>query len=432
LRMELATRSVVWGNVAASLLGFAAIVLALPFMAGVLALLQRLFPRLAGLEGRIAVESLARAPSRTGVTAAVIAYSLTLAITVSSVSVSFRESERNWFILSGDLVVSSVATEGGWLELPLSGEVEAELRALPGVERVETYRALQGQAFGDTRIAVVALSPGFVETPQFRRQLVAGGDGAIRELQGGRGVVISDNLADRLGVRPGTTIDLPSPAGTQRLRVLGVIAGDYSGDQGSVLLDREHFARLWGDRQVSHFNVFLRPGEELQATREAIARRLHGRYLVKILTVPQTLAYHQSMVDRAFAFTYAIQLLVVAVTLAGIFDLLATQVMERRGEFAIFRAVGAETVQVARAIRLEAAAIGVAGALLGMLLGIGTSLIWVRANFRVLIGYMLDYHFPLRVAAWYVLLASVVAVLSGHLAARRALRPPILEGLRYE
>jgi putative ABC transport system permease protein len=138
------------------------------------------------------------------------------------------------------------------------------------------------------------------------------------------------------------------------------------------------------------------------------------------------------MVDRAFVFTYAIQLLVVVVTLAGIFDLLATQVMERRGEFAIFRAVGAEKAQIARAIRLEAASIGVAGALLGTLLGVGTSLIWVRANFRVLIGYMLDYHFPLRVAAWYVVLASVVAVLSGHLAARRALRAPILEGLRYE
>ena len=53
-----------------------------------------------------------------------IAFSLTLAVTVSSVALSFRESERNWFILSGDLVVSSVATEGGWLELPLSGEIE--------------------------------------------------------------------------------------------------------------------------------------------------------------------------------------------------------------------------------------------------------------------------------------------------------------------
>jgi putative ABC transport system permease protein len=432
LRMELVTRSVVWGNVAASLLWIATMVLAIPFTSAMVAVLQRWLPRLAGFSGRMAVESLTRAPGRTGVTAAVIALSLTLAITVSSVALSFRESERNWFILSGDLVVSSVATEGGWLELPLSGEVEAELRALPGVDRVETYRALQGQAFGDTRIAVVALSPGFVETPQFRRQLVAGVDDAIRELQAGRGVVISDNLADRLGVRPGTKIDLPSPAGTQRLRVLGVIAGDYSGDQGSVLLDREHFVRLWGDRKVSHFNVFLRPGEELRAMREAIARRLHGRYLVKILTVPQTLAYHQSMVDRAFVFTYAIQLLVIAVTLAGIFDLLITQIMERRGEVGVFRAVGADRVQVGRAIRLEALAIGMAGSILGILVAVGTSLMWVHVNFRVLIGYVLEFHFPIGMAVWCILLASLVAMLSGHLAARRALRQPVLEALRYE
>ena len=64
--------------------------------------------------------------------------------------------------------------------------------------------------------------------------------------------------------------------------------------------------------------------------------------MVKILTVPQTLAYHQAMVDRAFMFTYAIQLLVVVVTLAGIFDLLITQIIERRGEVGVFRAIGAE------------------------------------------------------------------------------------------
>ena len=432
LRMELSTRSVVWGNVAASLLWIATMVLAIPFTSAMASLLGRWLPRVAGFSGRMAVESLMRAPTRTGVTAAVIALSLTLAITVSSVALSFRESERNWFILSGDLVVSSVATEGGWLELPLSGDIEAELRALPGVERVETYRALQGQALGDARVAVVGLSPGFVETPQFRRQLVAGGDPAIRELQAGRGVVISDNLADRLGLAPGAMVDLPSPSGGERLPVLGVIAGDYSGDQGSVLLDRDHFARLWGDRQVSHFNVFLQPGHELQATREAIAKRLHGRYLVKILTVPQTLAYHQSMVDRAFVFTYAIQLLVVVVTLAGIFDLLITQIMERRGEVGVFRAVGAERVQVGRAIRLEALAIGVAGSVLGILVAVGTSLLWVHVNFRVLIGYILEFHFPIWMALWCIVLASLVAMLSGHLAARRALRQPILEALRYE
>src|SRR5262249_17905012 len=151
-----------------------------------------------GVDGRIAVESLNRSPGRTGVTTAVIALSLALAVAVSSVARSFRESERNWFILAGDLVVSAVATEGGWLEKPLGEAVGDVLRDLPGVARVETYRVLPGQPYADARIAVVAVSPGFVDTALFRRQVVAGSpDGAVRAIASERGVVISDNLADR-------------------------------------------------------------------------------------------------------------------------------------------------------------------------------------------------------------------------------------------
>ncbi len=432
LNVELATRSVVWGNVSASLMWIAAMVLAIPFMSGIVWALQRCLPRVAGLEGKVAVENLARSRGRTGVTAAVIAFSLTLAVTVSSVALSFRESERNWFILTGDLVVSSVATEGGWLELPLNGKIEGQLRSIPGIERVETYRVLQGQELQGLRIAVVALSKGFSDTEQFHRQVVEGGATAIRALQDGRGVIVSDNLANRLGLEVGQMIDLPTPLAPERVPIVGVMSGDYSGDQGSILLDRERFAALWGDTQVSHFNVFLQPGADMQHVRQEIAQRLKSTYSVKILTVPQTLAYHQSMVDRAFAFTYAIQLLVVAVTLAGVFDLLTTQIIERRGEVGVFRALGAEGAQIGRAVRLEALAIGVAGALLGILLAVATSLLWVRVNFKILIGYILEYHFPVWMAVWCVVLSGVVAVIAGHLAARKAIRQPILDSLKYE
>ena len=138
------------------------------------------------------------------------------------------------------------------------------------------------------------------------------------------------------------------------------------------------------------------------------------------------------MVDRAFVFTYAIQLLVVAVTLAGIFDLLTTQIIERRREVGVFRALGADKSHIARAIRLEAVAIGVVGALLGAMLAVGTSLMWVRVNFRILIGYILEHHFAALTACWCVLLAAGVAMIAGQLAGRGALREPVLDTLRSE
>src|SRR3989454_3939361 len=129
--VERATRSIAWGNTAALLLWVSAIILAIPLMSAISMLLRPVFPRLFGFYGRGAVEGLRRSPGRTGVTTAVIALSLTLCGTVSSVARSFRESERNWFILVGDLVVSAVATGGGWLEAPLNPDVRGALVTLP-------------------------------------------------------------------------------------------------------------------------------------------------------------------------------------------------------------------------------------------------------------------------------------------------------------
>jgi putative ABC transport system permease protein len=138
------------------------------------------------------------------------------------------------------------------------------------------------------------------------------------------------------------------------------------------------------------------------------------------------------MIDKAFAFTYAIQLLVIVVTLAGIVDLLTTQIIERRREMGLLRVMGADTDVVARTIWLEALVIGLSGALLGALISIGTSYLWVHFNFRILIGYVVEHHFAGFTAAWCVLLAGAMAMLAGRLAAQRALREPVLETLRYE
>src|SRR5438552_784979 len=433
ISVENATRSIAWGNIANTIWSLSAVVISIPLMSWTTRLLRRVLPSAFGFDGRVAVESLMRSPGRTGVTTAVIALSLALAIAISSVARSFRESERSWFILTGDLVVSAIATEGGWLETPLSADFGEALRGIPGVARVETYRVLPGQEYRGARITAVAVSPGFIDSEPFRRQVVGGDPGdAVGAITRREGVVISDNLADRFGLTPGETISLPTPSGVETFRIRGLVAADYSGDQGAIILHRDEFTRLWHDTQVSHFNLFLKPGADIEETRSRIALELGGSHLVKVLTVPQTLAYHQGMVDRAFAFTYAIQLLVVAVTLAGIFDLLTTQILERRRELGILRALGSDDSRIARSIRLEALVIGVAGAVLGCLLGVGTSLLWVRVHFRILIGYILEHHYALVTAAWCLVLAAGVAMLAGELAARRALRLPALDALRYE
>lgn len=432
--VEQRTRSIAWGNVAATLWWLSALVLTIPAMSWVAALARRILPRWFGVAGRIAAAGLSRAPNRTGVTVGAIALSLALAVTVASSARSFRESHRRLFTLVGDLVVSAVGTEGGWLESPLSADAGDAIRALPGVARVETYRALQGQQYGDTRIAVVAVSPGLIDSPQFRGLIVAGdADEAVRRIADGTGVVVSDNLAGAYDLRPGGELTVPAPTAPTTLPITAVITGDFSGDRGSIILHRDRFADLWaGDTQVNRFNVFLAPGTSVEAARAEIVRALRDRYLVKVLTIPQTLAYHQDMVDRAFAFTYAIQLLVIAVTLAGIVDLLTTQIVERRREIGVLRLLGTPDAMVARGIWLEAIVIGLTGAVFGTLVSAGTSRLWVEITFPILVGYTVEHYFAILTAVSCIVLAGGVALLAGRLAARRALSEPALAALRFE
>lgn len=312
--------------------------------------------------------------------------------------------------------------------------VADRLGTIPGVARVETYRALQGQEFRGARIAVVAVSPGFVDSRAFRAMIVAGdGDAAVEAIAADRGVVVSDNLAEPFGLAPGDEITVPAPAGSTPMRVAAVVTNDFSGDRGAVIMHRDRFQAHWdGDTLVSRFSVFLAPGADLEAVRAAVVHALGRTYRVKVLTLPQLVAYHQDMIDRAFAFTYAIQLLVIAVTLAGIADVLTTQIIERRRELGLLQVMGAEPPVVARAIWLEALVIGLAGAVLGAAVSVGTSLLWVRINFPILTGYIVEHHFALATAIWSVALAGLMALLAGRLAAARALREPALEALRCE
>src|SRR5439155_19982384 len=124
----------------------------------------------------------------------------------------------------------------------------------------------------------------------------------VRAITRREGVAMSTTLADRSGLAPGDTLSLPTPRGVETCMVRAVVAADYSGDQGAIILHRDGVARLWHDTQVSHFNLFLKPGADIEETRSRIVRELGGSHLVKVLTIPQTLAYHQGMVDRAFVF----------------------------------------------------------------------------------------------------------------------------------
>ena len=435
LLIEERLKSIAWGNLGSTLWNGSVIVIAIPLVNRLAGLLSRSLSRLFGAEGQVAAESLLRSPARTGVTAAAIALVLTVGITVSSLVVSSRVSIGRYVegFLSGDLVVSAIATEGGWLEAPLPDRAASELRDVRGVRAVETGRVLPGQIYRGQRIGVLALSDGMFDAARYPARWFHEGnpEHAAEALRTGTGATISTGLSERFGLHVGDEMQLDTPTGVLCLPIVGVVP-DYISDRGSVILSRRLFVERWRELTVSRINVFLEPGASLEAVRAQIVQRLGSRYRVKVLPVREVREYQEAYVNRAFAFTDAIQLLIVIVTVAGILDLLLSAIVERRRELALWRLIGADDHAVRRSVVIESATIGVFGAVLGVGVGLVTAWIWIRVNFRYLLGYYLDYHLALGTTAWYVTLVMVMTMVAGYLAAQRATRQSVLEGIRAE
>ena len=254
---------------------------------------------------------------------------------------------------------------------------------------------------------------------------------ALTAVRAGRAVNISTGLADRFDLHVGDTISLTTPTGELSLPIVGVVP-DLISDRGTVILSRSVFVHYWKEPTISRAHVHVEPETNLEEMRSDILARLGDRYRLKVLLLREVYDYHTDKVNRAFAFTEAIQLLVAIVTIAGIFDLLLSSIVERRRQLALWQLVGADAKRVRRSIILESATIGGVGILLGVAVGIVTAWIWIRLNFPYLLGYYLEFHIHTVATVASVLLVIVMTALAGYGASGWATRQSILEGIRAE
>jgi len=414
-----------------SVLMSAAIVMCVIFVSVIGERLPRPLQRLCGINGRVAAANLARTPVRTGVTAGAIMISLGIALTIANITASYLTTASDYIreLHDGELAVSAVGTEGGWLETPVSEQVPAEIARMPGVRRVEPIRLVPGQTFRDGRIGLVALEPEALA--RLGPGIWQAGDrlAARAAVAAGRGFIVSTILCDRFGIALGDRLELATPSGPLALPVVGVIQ-DITSSSGSVMLSRPAYVQWWRDASVTRVNVYLEAGTSLEEARRAITARLADRYRVKTLALGENLAYHEDKIRRAFAFADTLQILVAIVTVAGIFDLLFSGVLERRRELALYRLIGADDAAVRRTILIESLTVAALASTMGLAIGLVTSKIWVLVLIPRLIGYDLTFAYAVVPTVLSIVLVLAMTAIAGWAAAARATRASVLEGLR--
>ena len=391
---------------------------------------------LLGAIGRIAIDQVARAPGRNGVTVSALMVGLAVMIGVGIMIHSFRRTVEHWIhqTVLADLVVAPTT----WLQGDDSGMLSKRmplawrdtLTAIPGVAAVDPYRELTVELQGRP---VSLVSRDLDLHARRSRYLFLDGDSiqTLRQTVASEGVVVSEVLADTLGVRRGDRLRLMTPSGEATFPLVGVFY-DYATDGGKLVMDSALYRRLWRDDTTTVLAVYLETDTQAALVRRRIADTIRREGHVVVIGNSELKTEILAIFDRTFRVTYALEIIAVTIALLGIVNTVLTSVVERQRELATLRAIGASRRQIARLVLWESCWLGLLGAGLGVPGGILLSVLLIEVINKQSFGWTIQRSLPIELFLQAIGLALAAAVAAGYFPARWAAKQSVAEGLKYE
>jgi putative ABC transport system permease protein len=318
----------------------------------------------------------------------------------------------------------------------LVGKVDYEITANGGID--EQYFAKLTALPINARFSPVVeqpvVIPGHGSTILYGIDVIANapaGSGAVADADPATAAVVSDDLAARLNIAAGGTIELRGRERTIPFKIQSVAAGQNSSWIGVDIAAAQRLLGMYG--KLDRIEVVLGPSENAEAASRQIRAAVPASW--DIATPGARSDENRRMLA---AFRWNLRILSYISLLVGaflIYNTISVSVVRRRTEIGILRALGVSARGVLLVFLGEAAMLGLVGSILGIAMG--------RALAAALIGMISDTVnalfttsapgpltlSPASVAAG--LLAGVfVSVLSALIPAREAAQVPPAEAMR--
>lgn len=389
----------------------------------------------------LAIERARRMRGTAAVAVSGVVASLSLAVALTVMVASFRDSVTHWLdvVLPADLYVRATSsgrsgnsgTQSSSDTATFAPAFVQALARLPGVERIGTLRTRSLQ-----------LDPAQPAVTLIARSLEGGASQALPLVgpalpvpAGQVGIYVSEPMVELYGAKPGSLFAPLSSAlaTTNAAPTAFFVAGvwrDYARQFGAITMDARDFERLTGERNVSDVSLWLAPGTSegaVQAAVRELAARGDGSDStaknVEISSVGQIRATSLRIFDRSFAVTYWLQAVAIAIGLFGIAASFSAQVLARRKEFGLLAHLGFTRRQVLAVVAGEGAAWTAIGAVAGLLLGLAVSVVLVKVvnpqSFHWTMDLLVPWGRLLVLCAAVVAAGTVTAWLAGRAAAGR-------------
>ncbi|WP_282006693.1 ABC transporter permease [Propioniciclava sinopodophylli] len=326
-------------------------------------------------------------------------------------------------------------TVGSAFRQPIEVDVLDTVLRTPGiaaasgeVQRPAPLTSRAGLSDAPAMINVVGIDPGPAarvrDLPVEQGRALASGDGDV--------AVLSSDLAERLAVRVGDELTLPSASGTTRLTIVGLLSTPTVPGQEQLYVPLASAQRLFslGDR-LTVVEASLAPGANRATVEDALRRQLGDRYTVGGLSSNASLVASMEVAQYAFTLFGVFALATAGFIIANSFR---TVIAERRRDIGMLRAIGTPRRVIRRMFLAESLLQGVLGTALGLVLGWLLAAGAFAAMRPIVAQYMRMQIGPPVFEPWTWALAIglglLVTVLAAVLPARTASRIAPLEAMR--
>jgi putative ABC transport system permease protein len=215
-------------------------------------------------------------------------------------------------------------------------------------------------------------------------------------------------------------VELPIAGRMVGFTVAGVWR-DYVRTQGAVLVERERYVALTGDRNANDGALWLAPGADPLAVKEALRRTVPGGENLDIAEPGEIRSRSLQAFDRTFAVTYALELVALVIGLTGLSSSFGALVLARRREFGMLRHVGMTRRQIGTMLATEGILVSALGLAVGLGLGFLISLILIHVVNRQSFHWTMDLAVPWGPLALFSAAMLGAASLTALFSARQAM-----------
>ncbi|GLX09570.1 ABC transporter permease [Microbispora sp. NBRC 16548] len=375
----------------------------------------------AGVPGRLARESAARAPRRTSATALALAFGLALISFTTVLGTSIKDSTARSYteVITADYVVESARNEmlGG-----LPAHAYHHVSELPQVAVASRLRYGHWKD-GRSTEALTAVDPVTLARVT-SLHMVAGRLDAVAD----GGVVLAANVARERHLKIGDTLAMTfSRTGTRRLPVVGLLRDrDAQALSTGYVISLDTFERNYREHVDASVFVKVADGVSGADARKAIERALADAPTAQVRDQAAAVAGRNAMIDQVLGLVTALLMLTVLIALMGITNTLALSIIERTRELGLLRAVGMTGAQMRWMIRGEAVLVAALAIVAGLGLGVAFAAGTVTALGRTTEATLA---LPVGPLLLVVAVAAVAGLLAGLLPARRAARLDLLTAI---